>query len=72
VRELKGGRFAVIRYSGGGDPASGRKPLGELRTWMKKQGLKEMSPPVYGYFDPPWTPPFLRRNEVMIRTEAGG
>jgi len=22
---------------------------------------------VYGYFDPPWTPPFLRRNEVMLR-----
>jgi hypothetical protein len=29
-----------------------------------------MSPPVYGYFDPPWTPGFLRRNEVMLRTEG--
>jgi hypothetical protein len=29
-----------------------------------------MTTPVYGYFDPPWTPSFLRRNEVMLRTEA--
>ena len=23
------------------------------------------------YFDPPWTPACLRRNEVMLRTQAG-
>jgi len=23
--------------------------------------------PIFGYFDPPWTPPFARRNEVMLR-----
>ena len=34
------------------------------------EGLKELSPPVYGYFDPPWIPGFLRRNEVMLRTDA--
>ena len=34
-------------------------------------GPEELSPPIYGYFDPPWTPAFLRRNEVMLRTEAG-
>ena len=27
-----------------------------------------LSEPVYGYFDPPWMPSFLRRNEVMLRT----
>jgi hypothetical protein len=37
---------------------------------MKAEGLKETSRPMYGYFDPPWTPAFLRRNEVMLRTEA--
>ena len=45
--------------------------LDRLRAWMQAEGLKELSPPVYGYFDPPWTPGFLRRNEVMLRTEAG-
>ena len=30
-----------------------------------------MTPPVFVYFDPPWTPGFLRRNEVLLRTESG-
>lgn len=33
--------------------------LGRLKAWMRAEGLKELSPPVYGYFDPPWTPGFL-------------
>jgi hypothetical protein len=27
--------------------------------------------PVFAYYDPPWTPAFLRRNEVMFRIEHG-
>jgi len=30
-----------------------------------------LAAPVYAYFDPPWTPTFLRRNVVMLRTDAG-
>ena len=26
--------------------------------------------PILAYYDPPWTPVFLRRNEVMIRVEV--
>ena len=38
---------------------------------MEAERLSVLSPPVYGYFDPPWTPAFLRRNEVMLRTDVG-
>jgi hypothetical protein len=69
VREFEPGRFAVLRFSGGRNPANEARALERLRKWMQKEGLKELSPPIYGYFDPPWTLPFLRRNEVMIRTE---
>jgi hypothetical protein len=70
VRELAGGRFAVLRYSGGRNTKNEAESLERLRSWMKTEGLRELSPPVYGYFDPPWTPAFLRRNEVMLRVEA--
>ncbi len=69
VRELEAGRFAVLRYSGGRNPDNEAQSLERLRTWMKAEGLRELSPPIYGYFDPPWTPAFLRRNEVMVRIE---
>ena len=71
VRELEAGRFAVLRFSGGRNAKKEAQSLGPLQSWMKAQGLKELSSPIYGYFDPPWTPGFLRRNEVMLRTDAG-
>jgi DNA gyrase inhibitor GyrI len=69
VSKLAGGRFAVLRYSGGRSASNEAEALKRLRVWMKSEGLKELSSPVYGYFDPPWTPSFLRRNEVMARIE---
>jgi hypothetical protein len=71
VRELEAGRFAVLRYAGGRNPDNEAQSLEWLRTRMKAEGLRELSPPIYGYFDPPWTPAFFRRNEVMVRTEPG-
>jgi hypothetical protein len=70
VREPPAGQFAVLRYSGGRSAKNEAAALEHLRAWIKPGGLKELSPPVYGHFDPPWTPAFLRRNEVMFRTET--
>jgi hypothetical protein len=69
VRELAPGRFAVLRFSGGRNADNESKALIRLQTWMQAQGLRVLSAQVYGYFDPPWTPAFLRRNEVMLRTD---
>ncbi|MBM3839698.1 MAG: heme-binding protein [Verrucomicrobia bacterium] len=71
VRELAAGRFAVLRYSGGRNAKKEAESLARLKAWMDAERLSVLSSPVYGYFDPPWTPAFLRRNEVMLRTEAG-
>jgi len=69
VRELAAGRFAVLRFSGGRNAKKEAESLAQLKAWMKKQHLSVLSPPVYGYFDPPWTPAIMRRNEVMLRTD---
>lgn len=71
VREIPPGRFAVLRFSGGRNAQHEAAALAELKTWMVTEGLSVLGQPVYGYFDPPWTPAFLRRNEVMLRTDAG-
>jgi len=68
IRELEPGRFAVLRFSGGRNAENESETLNRLKAWITEQGLKAVSAPVYGYFDPPWTPAFLRRNEVMLRT----
>lgn len=69
VRELPAGRFAVLRYSGGRNAKNESETVARLQSWLERERLTALSGPVYGYFDPPWTPSFLRRNEVMLRTE---
>jgi DNA gyrase inhibitor GyrI len=70
VRELPAGRFAVMRFSGRRSPKNETKALDHLKQWMASSQMTIASSPVYGYFDPPWMPPFLRRNEVMLQTES--
>jgi hypothetical protein len=70
VGQASGELNQAERISGGRSTANETNALAELRAWMKTEGLRELSPPVFAYFDPPWTPPFLRRNEVMLRTET--
>jgi hypothetical protein len=67
IREFEAGRFAAFRFSGGRNGAREARALGELRAWMEREGYGAKDDAVYGYFDPPWTPAFLRRNEVMLR-----
>jgi len=38
---------------------------------MEKERLSILSPAVYGYFDSPWTPAFLRRNELILPDDSG-
>jgi DNA gyrase inhibitor GyrI len=67
VREIAGGQFAVFRFSGGRNAKKESASLAKLQAWLKQEKLKCQGGPMYGYFDPPWTPSFLRRNEVMLR-----
>jgi DNA gyrase inhibitor GyrI len=67
VKEMPPGRFAALRFKGYRNAKNETIALTQLREWMKAQGLTEASPPVFAYFNPPWTLGFLRHNEVMIR-----
>jgi hypothetical protein len=40
--------------------------LATLREAMRREGLKARGAPVWARHDPPWTPWFLRRNEILI------
>jgi len=72
VREVAAGRYAVLRYSGGRNAKKEADAESRLKSWMEAQRLSAKPPPVFGYFDPPWTPAFLRRNEVMFLTDSAG
>lgn len=70
LAKIPGGRYAVMRFSGSRSEESEQKSLKLLRAWMASNGLETTSAPLFAYFDPPWTPSFLRRNEVMMLIDS--
>jgi len=66
LKEIGGNRFAVIRFSGMGREDSLRRHTNELNEFVVAKDLKPLSAPTYAFYNPPWTLPFLRRNEVLV------
>ena len=64
-------RFAVLRFSGGRTAANEEMALGKLTAWLEAGKMAAKGSAIFAYYDPPWTPIFMRRNEVMLRIEAG-
>jgi DNA gyrase inhibitor GyrI len=60
------GRYAVLRFNGLQRKANEEQALAELRQWLAVQKLTPSGEPVFAYYDSPWTPGPLRRNEVML------
>lgn len=67
VDTMPAARFAVFTYSGRRTDTNEADGLAKLRAWMEKKNLGAEGEPVFAYYDPPWTLPFMRRNEVMLR-----
>jgi len=64
--ELPSKRMVVISFPGIAGEASLKKYTSELRNFIIAGKLNAQSAPTYAFYNPPWTLPFLRRNEVMI------
>lgn len=66
LKEIEAKRFVAIRFSGIAGEENLKKNTEELQNFITDNGLESQSLPTYAFFNPPWTLPFLRRNEVMI------
>jgi len=69
LEKIPAKRFAVIRFSGMGDNDSLKENEEKLKTFIDEKGLKSVSVATYAFFNPPWTLPFLRRNELMVEVK---
>lgn len=67
--ELAPKRMAAIRFSGVVDEKDLAENEASLREALSKQGLKPKGAPQYAFYDPPWTLPWNRRNEVLVEIE---
>lgn len=59
-------RFVAITFSGVATNDVIEKRKDELRRYAADQKLTTTGEPLLAFHNPPWTLPFLRRNEVML------
>jgi hypothetical protein len=60
---------AVITFSGFYNAQKVSEKTMELEVWMKVRNLRASGTPHFARYNPPWTLPFMRRNEVMITVQ---
>jgi len=66
LRAIPARHVAAIRYSGTWSESRYRKNRIHLEAWLGKRSLTATGDPVWARYNPPFTPWFLRRNEVLI------
>jgi hypothetical protein len=66
VHEVPGEIYGVYRYSGLWGKAAVHRAQEVLFANLKGSGWVAVGAPVDWFYDPPWTLPFARRNEVAV------
>jgi hypothetical protein len=71
LRQVPARRMAAVRYSGTWSEQRYLRYKVELESWIQERGLTIVGDPVWARYNPPFTPWFLRRNEILIPVDAG-
>lgn len=67
IRTVPAKRYAVAKFSGRPKAAEVQRRMSALEDAVAEEGYTlQGTPAVYSQYNPPWTPSFLRRNEVMV------
>jgi hypothetical protein len=69
LREIPGRTMAALSYSGTWSRKRYDRKMELLLRRMEELGLKAIGEPVFARYNPPFTPWFLRRNEILIPVE---
>ncbi len=67
LREVPPTQVAVIRYSGFWSESNDSEHLSKLQTALRSAGLTWAGEPVYSRYNAPFTPWFMRRNEIWLQ-----
>jgi hypothetical protein len=66
IRELPAQRRAAITFSGFYNEAKVLEKTKALEDWIKSKQWQSIGNPQFARYNPPWSIPFMRRNEILI------
>ena len=72
LRAIPARTIAVLRYSGTWSQSRYEEPLKKLQDALQQAGLPWHGEAVWARYDPPWTPWFWRRNEILLKLDGCG
>ena len=70
LRQVSARQMAAVRYSGFWSEKGYLRNKQELESWIHERGLTIAGDPVWARYNPPFTPWFMRRNEILIPLAA--
>ena len=70
IRTLPARRIAAVRFAGGATDDMLDRHEESLRDWMRGHALSAAGPVEHAFYNPPFTPGMLRRNDVLIPLAA--
>lgn len=71
LRQVPARRVAAVTYSGFWSEKRYLRYKLELESWIQEIGLTIIGDPIWARYNPPFTPWFLRRNEILIPIDTG-
>jgi len=66
IRKVPAKRYIAIRFSGRNTESNVSEHEAKLMAYISRNSIKVSGPAKYAFYNPPWTLPFFRRNEVMF------
>lgn len=69
LKEVPAKQFVVIEFSGKNTAANIQKHEKQLLDYIEQNDINFTGAPKYAFYNPPWTLPFLRRNEIMLEID---
>ena len=68
-KKIRAKKFLAIKFSGNATDGSIKNNEDKLFSYLGKNNFIVIFPAIYAFYNPPWTLPFLKRNEVIIEVE---
>lgn len=65
IRRVEEGTYGAIRFSGVWSQEKFLRMSGHLKLWLESKGYEILSDVLVARYNPPFTPPFMRRNEIL-------
>ncbi len=66
IKRIPEQKKIVIRFSGRSTDENIAKHEAELKQYIADNQIQVTGAPMYAFYNPPWTPWFMRRNEIMF------